>query len=502
MKFNSLSKAMLVGMMALGFTSCEQYFDPATSIDEQSALTNAADVQTATVGTYSVLLNAAYVRSVHFLMEYPSDEVSQGQSSGDDLTRAYRYTHINTSGHCTNFWGQAYKVIAAANKIIAYVPDNAEPTLRQLKGENLYLRAMMHFNLARVFGRPYPQNEGANPGVPLLLETVSDEQKESLPRSTVKEVYDSAINDLLKAAELMNENKSAAFASKEVAQALLARIYLYKGDNAKAIEYANLVINSGRYKLLQGGEYANYFRSAPASNPENIFAIHHTKVQDRGFASLSSMYFSGDASGNPLGQGASGYAEIYASVKFKNFLDQNPEDLRKSFITPYILNGELQYNQKLNPVTPMYYVNKYSLQEGVINLSSPVYLRLAEMYLIRAEANAKTGNTQLALDDVNLIRQRAGLAGNKLYTAGNLGGKTALDVVMEERWLELAFEGHRSYDLFRNNLPVVRNYPGTHSLNNTPTTNVNHTVQATDDRVVFYIPQVEIDRNPRLTQNP
>jgi tetratricopeptide (TPR) repeat protein len=502
MKLTSLSKAMLVGMMALGFASCEQYFDPATSIDEQSALTNAADVQTATVGTYSVLLNAAYVRSVHFLMEYPSDEVAQGQSSADDLTRAYRYTHINTSTHCTNFWSQAYKVVAAANKIIAYVPDNAEPALRQLKGENLYLRAMMHYNLVRVFGRPYPQGEGNNPGVPLLLETVSDEQKESLPRSSVKEVYDSVISDLLKAAELMSENKSAAFASKEVAYALLSRVYLYKGDNQNAIKYADLVINSGRYKLVQGAEYAGYFKSAPMNNPENIFAIHHTKVQDRGTASIGSMYFSGDASGNPLAQGVSGWAEIYASVKFKNFLDQNPEDLRRSFITPYILNGVQQMSTRLTPNTPMYYVNKYSLQEGVINLSSPVYLRLAEMYLIRAEANAKSGNTQAALDDVNIIRQRAGLSGDKLYTLGNLGSKSVFDVVMEERWLELAFEGHRSYDLFRNNLPMERDYPGTHALNNTDPTNTYFKVLPTDPRVVFYLPQTEVDRNKNLEQNP
>lgn len=502
MRTNSIPKILLMGMLTLSSVSCEQYFEPATSINEESALTNAADVQTATIGTYAVLLNAAYVRSVHFLMEYPSDEVAQGQSSADDLTRAYRYNHINTSGHCTNFWGQAYKVIAAANNIIAYVPDDASTELRQLKGENLYLRAMMHFNLVRVFGRPYTQNDGNNPGVPLLLEHLNDEQKLTISRSSVKEIYESVISDLTKAADLMSQDKACSFASKEVAQALLARVYLYKGDNAKAIEYANHVIESGRYQLLQGGEYSGYFKTAPASNKETIFAIHHTKVQDRGFSSLGSMYFSGDASGNALGQGASGWAEIYASEKFKKFLDKNPEDTRKNFITPYVVNGVQQFNQKLTPATPMYYINKYSLQEGVINLSSPVYLRLAEMYLIRAEANAKSGNTQLALDDVNLIRQRAGLTGEKLYTAGNLAGKTALEVVMEERWLELAFEGHRSYDLFRNNLPVVRDYPGTHSLNNTPTTNVNYTVQPTDDRVVFFIPQAEVDRNPNLTQNP
>lgn len=504
MKSISIKSILAVFLLTTGTFSCQEYYEPSTTIDEESALTNAADVETATIGTYAVLLNAAYVRSVHFLMEYPGDAVAQGQSSADDLTRAYRYTHINTSGHCSNFWGQAYKVIAAANKIIEFVPDDASVALSQLKGENLYLRAMMHFNLVRVFGRPYPQDNGANPGVPLLLEGMTEDEVNSISRSTVKQVYESVVSDLVRAADLMTEEKTNPFASKEVAYALLSRVYLYMEDHNNAIKYADLVIGSGRYSLLSSGEYPGYFKQVPENNAETIFAIRHTRVQDRGFSAIGSMYFSGDRSGTPLGQGASGWAEIYASQKYIDFLGQHPEDLRHSFVTPYLLNGELQHNARLNPTTPMYYINKYSLQEEIINLSSPVYLRLAEMYLIRAEANARLGNVAEALADVNLLRERAGLSGSALYTAAGLSaaGKSALDVVLEERYLELAFEGHRAYDLFRNGRPMERNYPGTHSLNNTPTTDVSQKVLPTDDRVIFFIPQAEVDRNPNLVQNP
>lgn len=500
MKANDLYKYILSGVLILAASACEETFAPSTAIEETSALTNAGDVETATIGTYAVLRNPSYVRSVHFLTEFPSDEVAQGQSSSDDLTRAYRYTHINTSSHCTNFWGQAYKVIAAANKIIAYVADDASADLKQLKGENLYLRAMMHFNLVRVFGRPYPQGSGAGPGVPILRDGLSDEETTGLSRSSVKEVYDFVIADLLKAADLMSVDKGNSFASKEVAYALLSRVYLYKEDNENAIKYADLVINSGRYSLLDGANYQGYFKMDPETNPETIMCIRHTKVQNQDFSAIGSMYFSGDVAGNPAGQGVSGWGEIYASEKLVNQYALHPKDLRKSFITPYLLNGVLQKNLKLTPQTPMYYVNKYNLQESIINLSSPVYLRLAEMYLNRAEANAKLGKTSAALADVNIIRTRAGLA-DALYTSPPTG-KTALDIVLEERWMELAFEGHRSYDLFRNNRPMTRNYPGTHSLNNTPTTNVNQTVPATDARVIFFIPQSEIDKNSKLTQNP
>lgn len=491
-------------LLLAGSVSCRKSFLPSTQIDENSALTNEGDVETATIGTYALFKNAGYVRSGHFLMEYPSDEVAQGQNSSDDLTRCYRYTHLVTGGHATNFWSQAYLAASAANRIIRSVADDASPGLLQLKGENLFIRAMLHFNLVRIFGRPYSQNSGENLGVPILNENLTEEEIEDVSRSSVKQVYEFIVADLLKAEQLMTVEKSNSFASKQVAQALLARVYLYMENEPKAIEYANLVIGStvpgaaasGKYNLLQGSDFQSYFRGVPESNKETIFGIRHMKTEDRGYSAIGSMYYSGDATGNAQNQAFSGWGEIYASKKYVDFLNENPADLRKSFISPYSVSGALQYNTKLTPNTPMYYLNKYNLQEGIINLSSPVYLRLAEMYLIRAEANAKEGNDQLALDDVNVLRTRAGIP---TYAIGVItGSRTALDIVLEERWLELAFEGHRSYDLFRNGKPVVRNYPGSQVVNG----NVNQTINPGDDRVVFFIPQTEIDKNPSLQQNP
>lgn len=500
MKFNSIKHIIILALLASLSVSCEQYFEPTTTIDETTALANESDVQTVTIGTYAMLIDANYTTSGHYLMEYPSDEIAQGQISSNDLTRLYRYTHINTSTHATAYWSQAYKAIAAANKVIAFVPDAASDELKQLKGENLYLRAMIHFNLVRMFGRPYPQKNGENPGVPILREGVSDQDLAVISRSSVKEVYDFVIKDLESAAALMGSTKTNIYASKEVAYALLSKIYLYKEDNANALKYANLVIDSKRYSLLSSSDLPNYFKKTPESNTETIFAVRHTDVQ---IAGIGTMYMSSDPAGNPLGQGVSGWAELYASKKYVDFIGQHPEDIRKAFIVPYVVDGVLQYNQKLTPATPMYYIDKFTLQDNVINAASPVYLRLADIYLIRAEANAKLGNTLAAVEDVNLIRTRAGLTGS-LYTPANItaAGKTVLGVVLEERYLELAFEGHRVYDLFRNNLPMERNYPGTHSQNNTPTTDTHQTVLPTDPRVVYYIPQAEINQNSNLTQNP
>src|SRR5690606_14498408 len=187
---------------------------------------------------------------------------------------------------------------------------------------NLFLRAMVHFDLVRFFGRPYTQGEGNNPGV-----VIKDNTEDDLPsRSSVKEVYDFVIADLEKAAALMTENKSASFASKEVAYALLSRIYLFKEDNANANLYADRVLESGRYQLLGTEAYKTYFTVVPENNPETIFAIRHTKADDRLKSAIGSMYYN-----DPITQ-STGWGEVFASVEYINLLDRNLEDARHSFI--------------------------------------------------------------------------------------------------------------------------------------------------------------------------
>lgn len=476
----------MIAILVLLASACKKDFEPYDSKSYENALATADDLQTATYGTYAGLVNSDYTRYGHILGEYSSDNVALSGTTTDPLYNVYNYTDFPGNNITTSFWRQAYKVIFSANQIIGKIKDGESPTLDQLKGENLYLRAMAHFDLVRFFGRPYAQGKGSNPGVPI----VSSVDGDLLPaRNTVKEVYDFITADLIKAGSLMTTKKDSRFASKEVTYALLARLSLYKEDQAKAIEYANLVINSNRYQLLAKEAYKSYFTAVPENNTETIFAFRHTLADNRLKAAIGSMYYN-----DPVSQ-STGWGEMYASVGYVKLLDTYLNDVRHSFIQLQLTaNGDTLKRGNV----PKYYVNKYNWQEGVANLSSPVFLRLAEMYLIRAEANAKLGNAQLAIDDVNLIRQRAGLTGTQLYTVGDLKGRASvLDVVLEERRLELSFEGQRTGDLFRNNRPMVRAYPGFHSLDR-----YNQTVNPADARVVFLIPDRELKLNPNLTPNP
>ncbi|WP_449398895.1 RagB/SusD family nutrient uptake outer membrane protein [Chryseobacterium wanjuense] len=116
------------------------------------------------------------------------------------------------------------------------------------------------------------------------------------------------------------------------------------------------------------------------------------------------------------------------------------------------------------------------------------------MYLNRAEAYAKKGNTTSALADVNVIRTRAGIPTYSSVPAG----QTLLNVVLDERRLELAFEGQRKFDIFRNKLDMNRQYPGSHLNGSNPF----YTVPYTSNRIVEYIPEQQIQIQPNLIQNP
>ncbi len=448
----------------------------------------------ATIGNYSWLKDANYVRMRHILQEYSGDNIILSGSTTDNLLYTYNYAHVVNSATALNFWRTAYYAIYGTNVIIGGIADDAPANLKQLKGENLFLRALIHFDLVRVFGRPYSQSPETNLGV--MIRDNADVS--ALPaRSTVKETYNFIVSDLLKAAELMTENKSANFASKETAWALLSRMYLYMEQNDKAIEYADKVINSGRYELLATEKLGDYFTFTPENNPETIFAIKHLQSENRNKSSIGSMY-----------HGDGGWGEIYASKPYRDLVSKHPNDQRNKFIEPdYVLDDkgnkipdateDVGYLLNKRNNVSKYFITKYTRQEGIAMLSSPVVLRLAEMYLNKAEALSKTGKEGEAINMVNIIRKRAGLTEDQLFSAGNLKGySTVLDVVLDERRLELAWEGHRSFDMFRNNKPLDRSHVVDLAWSGAKL------IQPTSTSIVHFIPDAELTLNPNLVQNP
>ncbi len=487
MKFFKIALTLVV----LSITGCDLDPQPSNLSTIDVLLNEEGGIQTATNGNYALLkdvlgfrntapnLNNDYTRHLYQMSEFASDNVMYTQFSTDPLYLVFTREHFPDMENSSYFWFIAYRIILGTNLIIDNAPEGVNAASDQLIGENYFLRAMATFDLLRFFAKPYSHGI-SNPGV-VLRTSLSDPSLKA--RSTVGECYDQVVSDLLKAEELMDdaESRGVEFASRLAAQALLSRVYLYMEENDLALEYADKVINNSvDVTLSPNGEYLDNFANTPTSS-ESIFIFKFTLQDHRGkFGAVGSMYYD-DGNGN-------GWGEVFTSQAFQDILEENPEDIRNNLV------------QDLAPLTknayPIRYILKFSGQEGVVNMASPQYLRLSEIYLNRAEANAKLGNDQDALDDVNVIRARAGLSGADLHTTGNLGAKSVLDVVLEERRLELAYEGHRGFDLVRNKRDMVRDYEGIHTeIGDT-------TIPWDDDRWVFMIPTGELFSNPEVEQNP
>lgn len=532
-------------------------------------------------GTYGQL--KAWSDPMHRLGEYAGDNMMIRGTSTDDFYSFISFARNAENYRLQTFWDYGYKAVAQASNIIKLVKEGQSAEIDNKLGECYYIRGMMYFYLCRAFGKPYYQNPETNLGVPIVNGTPDDVINDlNLPdRSSVKQTYEQAISDLKKAESLMTINKGAIFASKEAAQAMLSRIYLYmsgtyKNPNAAyarlSVEYADKVINSGQYVLLARDQFMKYNTLRPEDNKETIFAIKRLSTEftsDDFENSIGSMY----ANINGIGWG-----EMYASAKYLNLLDKDgrndwrPDhlkmiDARAAFIGPtyekdaksgnytevfrfikyeetkdkqgnilkannyvqapitrngnvvtckdgdqtYTLtvknaqeesytivykdgktySGYIDYFITLNSGYPQFFIYKCAREGEDSQLHSPVISRLAEIYLNRAEANAKLGNYGAALTDLNLIRTRSIV--NGAYS--NLDASNANKLIDQERQLELAYQAERSYDVFRNGEELVRQYPGPHSqYDNIP---------STDFRVTYFIPQAAINSYPGvLTQNP
>ena len=349
-------KKIFIALLAItAFSACDIDRLPHGSMDSETIVNDPdASLESLINGMYAQL--KSWSDPMHRMGEYAGDNMMIRGSSTDAFYEFISYARTPNNYRLTQFWNSGYKAIAQASNIIKMIEEGQSAEIDNKIGESYYVRGMMYFHLTRAFGRPYYQNPDTNLGVPIVNGTPDDViNMEFADRATVKESYEQAISDLKKAEELLTLDKGSIYASKEAAQAMLSRIYLYMSGTYTApnieyaqltVDYASKVINSGKYTLLPRTQFMKYNTFTPENNPETIFAIKRVASE---FSGYDHYYGVGGMYAN---LGGMGWGEMYASAKYLDLLDEtgrndwrsdsyNMVDARAAFIQPtYSINSD------------------------------------------------------------------------------------------------------------------------------------------------------------------
>ena len=356
-----MKKILFIVIATIALSSCEIDRAPFGSMESERINQNPEEsIDGLLNGVYAQL--KAWSDPMHRLGEYAGDNIMIRGSSTDSFYEFISFARTPNNGRLTTFWNSGYKAIAQASNIIKMIPQGKNAALDSKLGECYYVRGMMYFYLVRAYGRPYYQSPETNLGVPIVNGTPDDVINANLPdRATVKATYEQVISDLKKAEEMITANKGASFASKEAAQAMLSRVYLYMSGTYEnpnqafaqlSVDYANKVITgSSKFSLLPRDQFMKYNTFTPENNKETIFAIKRVATEFSGF---DHYYGIGGMYANIGGQG---WGEMYASAKYISLLnetgrnDWRPEkykivDARAAFIEPtYSKNAAGAYTE-------------------------------------------------------------------------------------------------------------------------------------------------------------
>lgn len=414
------SHYILAAFLVVTAAACSKNLDinPTASIDEQNALSTASGVQTALNGAYANLGGGTVFGGEIFVMSDLLGDAGElgwkGTFAG--LTQIFNKDIPKNNGFITDTWLNSYRVINDVNNVLSALSVVDAAQKDRVEGEAKFIRGTLYFHLVRLYAKAWNDgNPSTNLGVPLVLTpTRAITEADKVPRSKVAEVYAQVIKDLTEA-EAKLPVTNGFYATKYSAAGMLARVYLQKADYTAAADAANRVIGSGKYSLAT--TFAGAFpASASAQVPntsEDVFAMQVTTTQ--GTNSLYTYYSPNSRSDIPV---TAAHLALYEAA-----------DQRKAFfVTSSGFTFTLKHNSRYANVR---------------------VLRLAEMYLIRAEANFRQGTSvgDTPLNDVNKIRNRSGLV--SLTTA-----QLDLPAIIKERKLELAFEGHTIHDVKRLQIPV------------------------------------------------
>lgn len=454
---NNYCKAfLLMSALALTLAGCEKRLDisPYQSIADDKALLTESDVLVTLIGSYdgaqAATVYGGDILVLNDLIGNTGNINFTGTFAG--LSDAYQTQMTADNNFARDTWAGAYNTINRCNNVLSAIDKvTSSPAKKSsVEGEALFLRASMYFELVKLYAKFVGDGDySVNPGVPLVLTPTGNVTDADYPaRATVKAVYDKVIADLTRAESLL-PNTNGNYATKWAAAAQLSRVYLMLKDYAGARDAADRVI-SGSGKSLNPDFtklWFTFINNAGSTPSEYLFSM---KVTAQDGINSQNTYFGRTISSIP---GTAGRSDC--KIKPAHIALYETGDVRKNF---FVLSGGNYYTQK--------HLDRFG---------DVAVIRLAEMYLTRAEANLRLGTSvgALPLADINRIRSRAGILPLAFVTLAD---------ITKERFLELAFEGQNLIEAKRLQTPV-----GTLAWN--------------DAKLILPIPRREIDVNKNLVQN-
>ena len=469
--------------ITLSLSSCSDFLDkdPYDRPSIETALSDIAGLTWAMNGTYDAMCGERYYGRVFIILgEYMGEDVKQkiDNNGRDTYGEVYRFTKNVETEEIERLWEYAYDVLLRSNNIIKYLPlsiDGTDEEKDELLAQSLFVRALAHFDLVRAYGQNFTYTEDASHlGVPIVTRPLSVIEIPS--RNTVKEVYDQIIIDLKQAIETFPEksftSENAKYGNRYAAMALLSRVYMYTADYTfsdgelgweKSIYWASQLLDAPDLplSLIPKEKYVSSWSTLVPSS-ESLFELAFIKASS---FSLGSFFYPGTS------------PEAAEAVPSYDLLKlYMPGDVRINMFHILSSTGEI-------------YSKKYPGSDGAVGLDNIKILRLSEVYLNRAEAYAQMNMLTAAVKDLNKIRNRAGLPN----VASSLNQEELLEEIYIERRRELAFEGHRFWDISRRHQDVIRE-----DLNqDLPYARINYP----STQYVLPISEDELQANENMVQN-
>ncbi|MGO3238567.1 MAG: RagB/SusD family nutrient uptake outer membrane protein [Psychroflexus halocasei] len=446
-------------------SSCEDFVEvdlPDHKVTRETVFNNDKIARSAMTGIYNQLFNTSYANggnhSVTFLAGISSDNFKLTTNNED--MREFNQNNITAlNNYNLELWAGAYNIIYMTNSLLEGLENSesiSDENRKSLEGEAKFVRAFTYFYLTNLY------NE-----VPLILGT-DYRINATASQNQQADIIEKIIDDLLDALDLLDENyleNNRARPNKAAANALLAKVYLYVEDWEKAENYSDKLISQASLYELLGHEEVFL-----ANSREAIWQI------------------------SPIGWGSTLTHTREGSIFIYDPTMNTPVIFSNDFMEIWGTSPDLRYDKWIGEYTQegvsSYYSYKYKIAFDFSGAEIEEYsmvMRLAEQYLIRAEARAQQNKLQGAIADVDMIKQRAGLPLLSV-TQPNISQQALLEEILLERRKELFAEwGHRWFDLQR--------FDQTSILNDKP-----NTVWQPEHRW-FPIPENEILKNPKLNQN-